>query len=393
MTEASRVVSTASALTSPCEKEVYYSAAAQEDNLGDVIIRRTVLQWIASAVEGVHVLRGGMSDSYISALAAPVGVTFHDSWGSFSRSWLRSCWHRRAAVVYAPGPRVATSTAASAKSAGVMLTMTGMTRSTLGPALAIGGAIRGRPSLALRLHRTNASICTDYSVRDSISRNRLLGGARLIPDVAFAESSPLETVPNDPTLIISMRFDARVDAVALRSLIRQAKREAIRPVILTQVRRDQPGHELGASELGVEICGWTDQSHAEQLERVDLLYRRSVAVFSDRLHACVFGARHGGLILNAEGRGSDKIVSTLSTVYPEDAVRPYYTGSSYATLVENLDARRATQSGFTRRAAEYLESERIRITSLLRDPSMALKGGSNWEPPGLFCESSHSRAD
>ena len=365
----------------PAQSSVYYSVASQEDNLGDIVIRRNVLRWIEDSGCKVHVFGGAMPKDYVDALILAPSVTIHHSPKSFTAAWIRSSSRRRSALVYAPGPRVAVSTFQSAKSAAIMLAMTGITRLSGGPVLGVGGAVRGTSSLALRLHQVTASISTDYSVRDEVSSAFLTARSRLVPDVAFADSRPLDLVPDEPTLAISMRFDRKHDHVAIRSLIREACRVGLRPVLVTQVRRDQENHQKMANDLKIELCGWNGQSHTEQLIRIDHAYRNAAVVVSDRLHACIFGARHGAVIINAETAASSKLTSTLSTVYPSDEVSAPMHPGDYRPLLENLQARREAQGISTRRAAAILDRERLRLRQELShsvtDPNaLALSSGN-----------------
>lgn len=257
-----------------------------------------------------------------------------------------------------------------------MTFMAALTRSSGGPVLGVGGALGGQTSLALTLHRRTASICSDYSVRDSQSQ-KLLGfdrfgvnRARLIPDVAFAAANPQSGDIAEPVLTISLRCDRSPDMWRLAAVSSAAAANGVQPVIVTQVRRDQAQHERLASELGIEVCGWYDQTHAEQLRRIDKYYRRSVAVYSDRLHACILGARYGAKILNAEGASASKIRVTLSKLleHPSGVVPRQYADVEDSEFSSERDARTIEM---VRTAVATLESERRYLASGLRGQQVA----------------------
>jgi hypothetical protein len=213
----------------------------------------------------------------------------------------------------------------------------------------------------------NTALCTDFSVRDRVSRQLLAGRPRVIPDVAFSGEEPDPAIPADPALVISLRADRPIDPAALASVVRKSRAEGVEPVIVTQVKRDQAGHQRLASALRVRLCGWTSDSHAEQLSRIDEVYRRALVVFSDRLHACIFGARHGASVVNAEGESHDKITSTLSAVYPLGV--PRFADDPTDVLGEvfgRIGQARRDNAEQTRRAAELLRAEGDRVSTVLQ---------------------------
>ena len=117
----------------------------------------------------------------------------------------------------------------------------------------------------------------------------------------------------------------------------------------------------------MRLCGWTSERHAEQLSRIDDVYRRALVVFSDRLHACIFGARHGASVVNAEGESHDKITSTLSAVYPYGV--PRFADDPTDVLGEvfgHIEEARRDNAEQTRRAAELLRAEGDRVSTVLR---------------------------
>src|SRR4051794_14384112 len=89
------------------QPHAFYSVAAQQDNLGDLVIRRTVLEWIAEATDNISLFRGNMSGSYTAALALPWKSSSYQQVAPFIRSWLKSCATERTRFILAPGPRVA----------------------------------------------------------------------------------------------------------------------------------------------------------------------------------------------------------------------------------------------------------------------------------------------
>ena len=345
--------------------DTYYSASAQEDNLGDSVIRRIALGWIPSDGRTVHVYIGNMSGAYVDVVAAGrPDLRLYRSSRLFFRSWAQSTAGRRAAVVFAPGPRNAGRSLAETGAAGRALLMTGATRMAGGPVITVGGALSGIVSPALVAHRLSARLETHHSVRDPHSQ-RLLRAGVLVPDVAFSGADPAPSAPERPVLAISLRADREIDDSALTRLVVDSRALGIEPVLVTQVRRDESFHDEIAARLRLRHVAWAGRTHGEQLLRLEEVYREAAAVYSNRLHVCIFAARHGAVVLNAETRPAGKVASTLGAVYGPDAVGPLGIDNPTCGALQRWDEVRPEFARATRLAAEAVLAEGRQVTAVL----------------------------
>lgn len=98
------------------------------------------------------------------------------------------------------------------------------------------------------------------------------------------------------------------------------------PIVVTQVRRDDPGHRRLRDELGVCLLDWpADTSHRAQEERLQQIYQRAAVVHTDRLHVAILAARHGAGVIDASASTAGKVTRTLGHVLetihrPDEAV-------------------------------------------------------------------------
>ncbi|MBM9469122.1 polysaccharide pyruvyl transferase family protein [Nakamurella leprariae] len=298
--------------------DIFYSAVAQQENLGDVVIRAVALAWInASGRHKIHVLATGMADDYLDAAVgrpAPDAIV-HRSDREYIASWGASLRQGEAGLVFAPGPRSAAGSRGAVGAAARAWMLAAVTRSRRGSVVGIGGALSGRNALAVQLHRRTAGRAEFYGVRDPVSCQLIGVRAHLVPDVALDMTRALgldSRNESDRYVAISLRDPRAVPLSNLRHLMQRSRKQGLEPVIVTQVRRDEAGHQALADALGIEHVGWCGRSTGDQLDRVLSTYRSSALVVSDRLHACVFGGMAGALVVNAEQRPGGKIDRTLS---------------------------------------------------------------------------------
>lgn len=356
-------------LVRPAERgwgaDTFFSAAAQADNLGDAVIRRIALGWIPSDGRTVHLYVGDLPEPYVEVVADGRGdLRVYRSSRDFCVAWASSAARRRAGVVFAPGPRSAGRSVSETLTAFRALGMSGVTRLAGGPVVTVGGALVGRTSPALTAHRLSARMSHHHSLRDPSSR-LLLGVGSLVPDVAFAGADPTSSPSGPPLLVISLREDRGVDGANLAAMVARAREQGVEPVLVTQVRRDESFHEDLATRLSLRHVGWGGRTHREQLHRLDTVYRDAAVVFSNRLHVCIFAARHGAVVVNAETR-SGKVAATLGGVYGAAAVAPSGDGMPGVGSLARWEELRPGRAEATRRAALDVMRERVGVGVVLR---------------------------
>lgn len=306
---------------------VFFSLSAQSDNLGDIEIRRVMLDWLRSSGCPLRIFVGRMPKGYLDSFDLSGDVETFDS--SLRFQWrLAQCLLRREAhLAFAPGPqtfarpggrRLGRSVAylRTAIKPAINFGNTLAVRACGGRVISIGRAVRGDHELALRFERSRAGLSSVYSVRDSSSSEVLGKSVTIIPDLAFLNTEVTAQDQVQDLVILSLRGDRPVDHGKVDSAVRVVRSHGLEPVFLTQVRSDNANHVLLGKALGCRVIAWDAQSHTEQLEIVKETYQRAAMVISDRLHALIFGAQSGADLVAVVQPGNDKLTSTLGHVVP-----------------------------------------------------------------------------
>ncbi|WFR73546.1 hypothetical protein P9209_07875 [Prescottella defluvii] len=243
-------------------RKVFFWCRGQDDNIGDVLLRRRMMRDLRQMGE-VHVLIGGASDSFVESM----GFTRADVLYRNSRSWLTQLYRvalsEKMALAFNPGEvRVGPKSALS--------------HSLLVPAQIMGKA-RGsksiRAGIAVRGHHSIWSLPLRASDRLSevvIRRNveaRERSPFEYGPDWAFDEGGalPLPDEKRDE-LLLTFRCDRpELPPESIAALRTVAEREHLDLVVFTQVRRDnQHGADL-AGRLDCDYVPWPEEvTHTEQ---------------------------------------------------------------------------------------------------------------------------------
>ncbi|WP_442853919.1 polysaccharide pyruvyl transferase family protein [Agreia sp. Leaf244] len=300
-------------------QSVFVSVIGQEDNLGDSVLRRGLLEALRSGGLQLYVLIGSNSDGYCRAAGLAEGDRVFRSRSEWLSSFSKmrpseatfvlnageSQVHRRR--LYLGGRQAASLILARLRGAAIIQTGVGLR-----------GADNGRltvPPLALRMSNL-------VTWRDQKSRDYARIG-RVSPDWAFAlgtptaESSWASPESDRQFLAISMRGDRPAPTATWYAGVRRAA-EALQltPVILTQVRRDSSRSVEIAAKLGggANAMEWHGEDHAAQETVVREIYRQSGAVLSDRLHALIIGATEGAVPVGYTVGSPEKVDRTLGAV-------------------------------------------------------------------------------
>ncbi|MBD8140025.1 polysaccharide pyruvyl transferase family protein [Frigoribacterium sp. CFBP 13605] len=294
-------------------RPIFYSVSAQPDNLGDIEIRKTVLDWLKDSGRPLVVFVGPMPSDYLAGFGNLADVEIHSRSVSFERRLLFAACRGRATLVLAPGPQIFGPAALAVRSL-INLVNVLAVRSRGGSAVAVGRSLRGGLSLGRVLDRFLIKLFSLYTVRDDLSSQAIGLNLRQHPDMAFAhvDTSPSEGDRN--LLALSFRSDRAVPLELLSRLVETARAEALEPVLVSQVRRDDPQHRQLGNLLGVRTALWEDRTHLQQDEVVRGIYRRSLHVLSNRLHALIMGMQCGALPVAFTEAGQDKLTSTLRGV-------------------------------------------------------------------------------
>lgn len=292
---------------------VFYSIAAQHDNLGDIEIRRVVLGWLRQLDRPIVTYVGGMPDEYINAFGEVPGVEMHRSRLAFELRLLAGALKGGAALVLPPGPQIFGPMALAAHST-VNLLNAALLRVRGGRSAVIGRSLRGTASLGKRIDRALIQTQEIFFVRDDVSASEIGLELPRCPDVALAEQDTAPTTGTRRAVSMSFRGDRTIDPELLVDFVRSARAAGYEPVLVSQVRRDDAQHRDLARALGVETELWGDRSHVEQEAAVRHRYRQSAFMLSNRLHGLVMAMQCGAVPISPSFDASDKVSSTLDGV-------------------------------------------------------------------------------
>ncbi len=355
-------------------KTIFYSIAAQPDNLGDIVIRKVVASWLMETGLPVTVFAGTMPPGYIEAFDFPPDVPIVRSSRAFQLLLGRQVLRRRAHLVFAPGPQ-GFGTFGRAAKLGTPRRQFAVSRSLAKPllnlvtsiavrasggrAVAIARAARGQGRLALTIEQARIRALDAFSTRDTASSAVLGLALRVVPDVAFFEDHGDHDNGTKDVIVISVRGDRPANLPAIRDAVTLCRRLGLRPVILTQVKSDQGQHEAIARETDTPLVAWEDETHTEQLERALETYRQARFVISDRLHALIFGAQHGAVPIAIVHPDTDKLTATLRHIVPLGEV------DSRAATWTNLEAilTDETSAGRLRQATAAARADLLTLRS------------------------------
>lgn len=287
-------------------RKVFFWCRGQDDNIGDVLLRRRMMRDLREMGE-VHVLIGGASNGFVESM----NFTHADVLYRNPRSWLTQLYRvalsEKMALAFNPGEvRVGPKSALS--------------HSLLVPAQILGkprGSKSIRAGIAVRGHHSFWSLplrasdrLSEVVIRRNVERERF--PYEYGPDWAFDEGGTL--LHSDETrdkLLLTFRCDRpELPAESIAALRAIAERERLDLVVFTQVRRDnERGAEL-AARLDCDYVPWPDEvTHAEQEAHVRTLLRSARAVASDRIHALIMGTTEGALPIGLVTTEDSKVES------------------------------------------------------------------------------------
>lgn len=307
--------------TSEKRQLVFVTTIGQEDNLGDSVLRRGLLNAFDRDRVQVHVLVGSNSSGYISALGLHSDDVTYNSRDDWRRALLISAVRSKCALVFNAGEvRVDRAHSYLGKFQALSVALI---RLRGGAVVHTGLGIRDPKAPRDFLGRCVLRMCTLVAWRDAQSRD-WSGIGQVLPDWALALGSQQSQVagidPSQPRrfLAISMRGDREFPSQEWFGAVRKiADENSLVPLLVTQVVRDGDRSREIAKQLGseTEVFDWAaDVSHAVHERDVRDLYMRSAAVVSDRLHALVLGATEGAVPLALTVGSAEKLRRTLAVV-------------------------------------------------------------------------------
>ncbi|GAB2934996.1 hypothetical protein GCM10027047_34300 [Rhodococcus aerolatus] len=296
---------------------VFVSARAQQDNLGDVVLRRTLLEWLELPGPQLHVLLGSCQD-YNDALSLPPTARVYPSNRRWMSTLVRSLVRSRVVLVYAPGPQDLDLRGGGWRHAGVNLVVSAAVRASGGTVAKVGRGYTGESRLGTAVERAVLRSCSLATVRDRKSLEQV-GPAHVVlaPDLALSAVNlrAPKSGRRPDRAALSFRADAGLSMADIRRCIGAVRSSGYTPVLVTQVKRDDALHAQLAGELECERVAWKDGvGHAEQLTRVLDAYAGAAVVVTNRLHSAIFAMNVGAVPVIYAAEAYPKAARTLEAV-------------------------------------------------------------------------------
>ncbi|MBF4463513.1 MULTISPECIES: polysaccharide pyruvyl transferase family protein [unclassified Rathayibacter] len=292
-------------------REIFIRGTGQEDNIGDVVLRREMFARLRPAGR-LHLFLGEASGDFIAALElAPSDIVYSDM-GEWKRAALRAALRRRAWFVDKPGEIMVTRDVYRGQRS--LLPLILAVRASGGRVLRLGIGQRSVNTEVVPAFRRLYSLSSLVAWRDIESAAAFRIG-EVMPDWGFAPASTAEGMPRK-TLVLSYRGDRDILSSATLDGVRHfAEKKELSIVVVTQVGRDETRTRELAEALGGVAAGWPEGiTHAVQEERLREIYRGAAAVFSDRLHVLIVAATEGAVPVNVVDEPDRKVARHFDAI-------------------------------------------------------------------------------
>lgn len=285
--------------------KVFVRVTGQEDNIGDIVLRRRLLK-TAAEYGPLYVFNGDHSDAYTSGLHCSCERLFP----SYSLWWstMLEVAEREPVLLFDKPGELQNSWAFIRSQVKARVQRLRLRRRG-GRAVLLGVGMRHSMPWPKRFVLRAA--LSDYRLigwRDIRSHEELALGD-VMPDWAFGEDVP----PPPPSgqrdlLIVSMRGDRPLPSARWFELLRSyATAHHLRIEVVTQVGRDQARSGELAAQLGAMPNPWLEGDYEAQEQALRSLYRQARLVISDRMHVLIMAAVEGAVPLCLTDAPEEKI--------------------------------------------------------------------------------------
>lgn len=314
--------------------ELFVLATGQDDNLGDVVLRREFFDRLR-AVGNLNVFVGESSGDFIDGLCLKDTDTVYRS----LRQWHSAAWRSltSAQVWYVDKPGELQLDSRTLRRQVKLLPLLLVIRLSGGQVLRLGMAMRAGNRLPLRALRVLFRLSTMVCWRDTLS-SKAFGYGVVGPDWAFRRDCAPQPIASERSYIaITYRGDREKPSAQILDALRAMSRDRNwRLVVVTQVRRDSARSLELASHLGAELAPWPEErSVAEQEAVLRDIYRRSALVVSDRLHALIIGMAEGAVPLCITDTGEPKVGRHFDAIgFASSTANLHEAGGTLAELME-----------------------------------------------------------
>jgi beta-1,4-mannosyltransferase len=297
---------------------VYVSGIGQHDNVGDTVLRRSLIDALRGSAD-LHVLVGSLSPDYVAGLELQPSDIVYTSESAWHKSLVTSSLKRRTWLVLSAGEAIADLHSAPDRLRyffeGVILRLRG------GGSIQTGVGIRrpvGRWRLPLVSSLWPARLVT---WRDEASR-RIAGFGTVTPDWAYAVGTRIEQFREDgdrPYIAVTLRNDRPYPNDAWRAtMMTFAQNSGLRLIVVTQVKSDADSCRRLAADLDAELLEWKTDNLQIQESEVRSVLSRSRSMVSDRVHGLIIGLTEGAMPIAFSPTVPEKAVRTLSAIGLDD---------------------------------------------------------------------------
>ncbi|WP_144874303.1 polysaccharide pyruvyl transferase family protein [Microbacterium sp. 1.5R] len=311
-------------------QHVFAQLSGQDDNLGDSALRLAYLHALRGTGRHVHVYLGEATSDFAAGFAPASDLTVHRSRGTWVEAEAATARPVHAFNAGEINPRAGHFPVARRAAECARVLDAGGAVIFAGIGIKNVDRVQG---VAFDPVMREASV---MSWRDRGSRDGA-GFGDVAPDWAYSEGTPVDdwaAATERPLIAVTMRFDRAWPGEDWLAAVQAfAAATGTRIVTVAQVARDAPRAVRLAQALGGEYLMPPSMRHDVLDVYVRDVYRRSLAVISDRAHGLIIGATEGAFPL---GSGSDphKISRLLAAVGLGDLVGGYEQFDGFAQSVE-----------------------------------------------------------
>jgi hypothetical protein len=287
-------------------KNIFIPVVGQFINIGDVLHRRELLSWLKDEGE-LHIYVGKAPESFIDGLQLNSNAKLYVSLTAWMMQLLISKY-KRTYFVFNPGE--------------IRLERRRLLREILlFPLLCLVRLKRGkvlRVGIAAMSESVNRNILTWKMVFKTTNKiywrtfdsEKKFDRGEVIPDLAFSDVDEKSINSNNRTyLTISMRGNHPEPCERWFDIVKSiGVTYDLEIITVSQVRSDNERALEISKKLGVKSFIWLDKcSHNEQEKIVNDLYKNSLIIVSDRLHALILAYTRGALPINLLTTNKEKI--------------------------------------------------------------------------------------
>ena len=271
---------------------VFTRMTGQDFNLGDTVLRRAMLERVATSAP-FHVLVKNHSPDYVDALGLRSGDVVYPTKAVFSDA-LRDHAAR--------GPVVLLEKPGAIRPAGRVdrdvlrrLRRVARVRRSGGAILSLGAGVVDPPSRLGRATMRALTIADDMLCWRDPGSAAWYGFGQVMPDWAFALPASGRAAGPRRKLGLSLRGDRDGPPEEwLSAVARYAAEAGLEPVAVSQVRIDDGHVHAVADRLRCEAVTWdAAATHRDQEALVRDVYAECAMVLSDRLHVLILAATEG----------------------------------------------------------------------------------------------------